>query len=287
MSLLPNETMANAGSSFFVRVGETLVTDTIAAQPGDILTLSAGSTNVRVGAATAAAGLDITYNTVVPGINHVEFIGAQGGNPAGGRIDFYTAVADNAAPTLSNLVMSIGATTVGINGPSGLIVKENIHGRSADLSGNLTVSSINGVAYPPANVLSYTNLQPGAIPDATATGPNGFGYVNIPMIGGSNITTVPGGYYTLDGSLQMSASASGYAVSVAINNVGGDTPLYPTIASSNIASGGPLFNQFINFSRTFVAGGSNIQLYIANGGAAGISDTASVSFEPLAITRIG
>jgi len=259
MSLLPNYTALNRNVDFFLKAGDAVVVESVAAPDGDVLTLKGGAhTEIEIGASSVSATGAISYNTVTGNGENLEFLASGAG--AGGCIDFFAQLPSGYAPIAADRklrVTSEGIETAKIN------------------------SAIIGAQ-------GWSNLQPGAIPTATATGPAGFEYFTIPSIGSSNIPVVPGGVYSIGGSVRARGNSSGtFKYFVGLNNGANDTILYGMPAVNVRDQGlGPFYDIPFSFNGTFIPVGSNVQIYISNEVTAGPAESVAADLQPLYLTRI-
>lgn len=142
------------------------------------------------------------------------------------------------------------------------------------------------------SLAAATDIAPGSIPSATLTG-NGTNqsvYVNIPFLSGTQIPTVSGGVYAIQGVLSWDATAAAVSpLTLRVDKAGGGGTVDEDIWSGDaqeIRTGSTFNNYAVPFSHIFKAAGSAAALYVTCTSLLVGGQNATILLESLYITRI-
>jgi hypothetical protein len=142
------------------------------------------------------------------------------------------------------------------------------------------------------SLAAATDLQPGTFPQASLTGngSNQNAFITIPVLGSSDIPTVTGGVYAVQGVLSWDGSAAAAGgLTLRVDRAGGvgadDEDIW--IGNAEEIRTGATFNTYaVPFSHIFVAAGNAATLYITCSSALVSPQTVTITLESLYITRI-
>ena len=154
-----------------------------------------------------------------------------------------------------------------------------VGGELLQINGGSGLSRVNDPVYNPAvpavSVLAVATLS------GTATGSLG----NAFLVGAA-LPTVVGGLFAIQGTIEVVTSAAAYAVTVAVDNGGGDVTILFAPSDAYVTAVGAVSGVRFPFNVLVQATGASVQLFVANSVAAGALDTSAVSADSVVITRI-
>jgi hypothetical protein len=273
MSLLPNLTATSVANS---------IPNYLFATQAQFASLSTSLSSVSISTSTGA-GVSVTE----PLPNRFVFANAL--SNAGGLS--FVSVPGSSTLGLSNAGVTglVAGSGIGVSGSTGNVTVSNSGVLSVSAGSNVVVGGTASAPVINASLttnVSQVNLQPGALPGATATGPSASALVSYPVFGSATtIPVVAGGVYSLNGSYLITTTSGGYGIEVAVENGGSDVMILDGTSAPYVA-GAAQRSVPIPFSALVQASSSTIGMYVNNGAAAGGGDVTTIDLEPLYITRL-